>query len=283
MTGLDHIIYGVANLDAARDQFRRLGFIVTPRGRHKGWGTANYCVMLAQGYIELLGIIDPSQFSNNLDRFLAERGEGLLGIALATPDTGGLAVALTERGLHPEGPFALSRLLETDGGAVEPAFSLLRLPPHELPAINGFFTQHLTPELLRQPGWEVHPNAVTGIASVTVAVDDPASIAAAYETLLGRSAVVPTDDAWAVHLGDGSVLLFVTPEEAATLYPSLQALPTSPSIVATALRSASLEQTQTALNANGIAFDSLPGGVLRVAPTLAAGAVLEFIGTSILR
>ena len=279
MTGLDHVIYGVADLETAREQFRRLGFIVTPRGRHKGWGTANYCVMLAQGYLELLGIIDPSQFSNNLDRFLAKHGEGLLGIALATQEAGALAASLAERGLHPDGPHALARLLETDGGEpVEPAFSLLRLPPEELPAINGFFTQHLTPELLRQPGWDTHPNAVTGIASVTIAVDNPEAVAGAYETIYGRSAVVPTDDAWAVHLGDGSVLLFVTPEEAATLYPPLTDLPESPTIVATALRSADLAQTAAALTANGVAFDSLPGLVLRVAPGQACGGVLEFIG-----
>ncbi|MFY8107077.1 MAG: VOC family protein [Elstera sp.] len=278
MTGLDHLIYGVANLDAAREQFRRLGFVVTPRGRHKGWGTANYCVMLSQGYIELLGIIDPSQFTNNLDTFLATRGEGLLAISLATDDAGALAASLTERGLHPDGPHALSRLLETDGEPVEPAFSLLRLPPEELPAINGFFAQHLTPELLRQPGWETHPNAVTGIASVTIAVDDPAAVAAAYEVIYGRAAVVATDDAWAVHLGDESVLLFVTPEEAASLYPSLADLPESPTIVATTLRSATLEQTQAALTANGVSFDVLPGNVVRVAPEAGCGAVLEFLG-----
>ncbi len=278
MTGLDHAIYGVADLELAREQFRRLGFVITPRGRHKGWGTANYCVMFAQSYIELLGIIDPSQFSNNLDRFLQTRGQGLLGIVLGAEETTALAVALTERGLHPEGPFTLSRLLETEGEPVEPAFSLLRLPPEELPAINGFFCQRLTPNLLRQPGWEVHPNAVIGVASITIAVDQPAAVAAAYEILLGRSAVVATDDAWAVHLENGSVLLFVTPEDAATLYPSLTNLPDSPAIVALALRSADLAQTYTALTANKVSFDILPGAVLRVGPDAACGAVLEFVG-----
>lgn len=279
MTGTDHLIYGVADLEAARAQFRRLGFVVTPQGRHKGWGTANYCIMLQQGYLELLGIVDPAQFSNNLDRFLAERGEGLLGLALVTADASALAARFTESGLHPDGPHALSRLLETDGGGtVEPAFTLLRLPPQELPAINGFFCQHLTPHLLRQPGWEIHPNAVTGIASTVIAVDDPQATAAAYEQIYGRSAVVATDDAWAVHLGDGSVLLFVTPEEAATLYSCLPDVPTSPSLVATSLRSADLEQTSAALTANSVPFDRLPGPVLRVAPQQACGAVLEFLG-----
>ncbi len=50
-----------------------LGFTLTPRGRHIGWGTGNYCIMLESGYIELLGVVDPSQFLNNLDGFLKKR------------------------------------------------------------------------------------------------------------------------------------------------------------------------------------------------------------------
>ena len=63
---------------------RRLGFTLTPRGRHIGWGTGNYCIMLENGYIELLGIVDPSQFCNNLDSFWRQR-EGLMGLAFARP------------------------------------------------------------------------------------------------------------------------------------------------------------------------------------------------------
>src|SRR5262245_49251194 len=67
ITGIDHAIIGVRRLDSAAEVYRKLGFTLSPRGRHYGWGTANYCIMFAQDYIELLGIVDPAGFTNNLD------------------------------------------------------------------------------------------------------------------------------------------------------------------------------------------------------------------------
>ncbi len=78
ITGLDHALVGVRDLEAARAAYARLGFTLTPRGSHIGWGTANYCIMFARDYVELLGIVDWSRFTNNLDRFLERR-------ATATP------------------------------------------------------------------------------------------------------------------------------------------------------------------------------------------------------
>ena len=71
ITGIDHAIVGVRRLDGAAETWRRLGFTLSPRGRHYGWGTANYCIMFAHDYVELLGIVDPAGFTNNLDRFLS--------------------------------------------------------------------------------------------------------------------------------------------------------------------------------------------------------------------
>ena len=78
LTGIDHLIVGVRDLEAARASFARLGFSTTPRGRHQGWGTANYCIMLERDYLELLGIIDPSKFTNRLDERLARAGETIV-------------------------------------------------------------------------------------------------------------------------------------------------------------------------------------------------------------
>src|SRR3546814_12037119 len=71
LRGVDHVLVGVRNLEAARDTYRRLGFTVSPRGRHLGWGTANYCIMFPGASIELLGILDPTPFPNNLTPFPA--------------------------------------------------------------------------------------------------------------------------------------------------------------------------------------------------------------------
>ena len=103
LTGIDHSLLGVRDLEAARRRFEGLGFTLTPRGRHIGWGTANYCIMFEAGYVELLGIVDPAQFTNDLDKFLVER-EGLLGLAFATSDAVALAAALSAAGLRPDGP-----------------------------------------------------------------------------------------------------------------------------------------------------------------------------------
>ena len=73
ISGIDHTLVGVRDLEVARGTWQALGFTVTPRGRHIGWGTGNYCIMLESGYIELLGVVDPSQFLNNLDGFLQKR------------------------------------------------------------------------------------------------------------------------------------------------------------------------------------------------------------------
>ncbi|MYF85064.1 MAG: VOC family protein, partial [Rhodospirillaceae bacterium] len=55
ITGIDHAIVGVRKLEAARRKWAKLGFTITPRGRHRGWGTANYCIMFETDYVELLG------------------------------------------------------------------------------------------------------------------------------------------------------------------------------------------------------------------------------------
>src|SRR5688572_13933658 len=146
ITGIDHTLVGVRDLEAARATWWRLGFTVTPRGRHIGWGTGNYCVMLESGYVELLGIVDPSQFLNNLDGFLEKR-EGLMGLAFGTDNSGACAEALKASDVVFEGPKSLKRKLELPEGEVLPAFDLLYLDRAATPGLNAFITHHLTPEL----------------------------------------------------------------------------------------------------------------------------------------
>lgn len=50
IAGLDHALVGVRDLEAARASWGKLGLKITPRGRHIGWGTANYCIMFERGY-----------------------------------------------------------------------------------------------------------------------------------------------------------------------------------------------------------------------------------------
>lgn len=209
LTGIDHTLVGVRDLEAARGRWEGLGFTVTPRGRHIGWGTANYCIMFESGYVELLGIVDPTQFTNNLDKLLEAR-EGMFAVAFASDDAERLAAALRVAGLHPDGPKTLKRLLELPEGDVLPEFRLVHLPPEETPDLKAFVCQHLTPGLIRRRVWLSHPNGARRLACVTVVCAHPADTAFGYVKLFGDGALSADDGEVAVETPMGS-LRFATP------------------------------------------------------------------------
>src|SRR3546814_16445043 len=89
--------------------------------------------MFPGDYIELLGIVDATQFTNNLNRFLESR-EGLLGIAFASDDVAAADRALRRAGVVPGELRDLKRILEAPEGEVWPRFTLLHMPPAAPPA-----------------------------------------------------------------------------------------------------------------------------------------------------
>jgi catechol 2,3-dioxygenase-like lactoylglutathione lyase family enzyme len=277
LTGLDHVIIGVRDLEVARAQYARLGFNSTPRGSHVGWGTANYCIMFADDCLELLGIVDPAQFTNHLDRFLAER-EGLLGLALASGDLDATRAAWAEAGLHPEPVRALGRLLESDRGTVRLRFRNLLLPRTSTAGINLFALEHLTPEPMRRPAWLLHPNGAQAIRSCTIAATDTGPAAAALRRLFGPAAITETDNVIAAHTGRG-VLLLAPPEDAQLMHPLADVpdhLP-EPRLVAMAISIADPERAAAFLRLQGVKFGRDPSGAVLVSPGEAHGVALELV------
>ena len=275
ISGIDHSLIGVRDLEAACLAWQRLGFTVTPRGRHIGWGTANYCLMFDSGYVELLGIVDPKQFTNDLDKFLLQR-EGLMGLAFATSDAAALAKQLAAAGLHPDGPNDLKRLLELPEGDVLPAFKLAFLPPAELPDLRAFFCQHLTPELVRRPDWLSHANGAKRLAKLTVASDRPAALAAAYGRIFGSEALRPEGESLAIRIGS-SELRFTTPDALAAKYGITLPVQKTPWMAVQTVAVADLGAARAVLRRNGI--DATDGGRhLLVGPEAATGCLLEFVG-----
>jgi hypothetical protein len=274
--GIDHSLVGVRDLEAARETWQRLGFTATPRGRHIGWGTANYCLMFEQGYVELLGIVDPAQFTNDLDKFLALR-EGLLGLAFASADAEATAAALRSAGLAPDGPKDLKRLLELPEGEALPAFRLVFLPPADLPELRAFFCQHLTPEIVRRSDWLRHPNGARRLAGLTVASDHPAALAPAYARIFGQDALALSDEGLAVRTA-GATLSFLTPAALAARYRPI-ALPDHPRpwMTVQTIAVADLERAADLLRRNGLAPARGGAGYL-IAPEAANGCLLEFVG-----
>lgn len=212
IAGIDHALIGVADLESARESYARLGFTVSPRGRHIGWGTGNYTIMFEDDYVELLGIVDPTQHIHNLDKFL-EHGEGLLNVALATEDADRTFDWLHSHSADATAPQDLSRLLELDEEEETLQFRNVFLPPELTPGLNTFACQHLTPDKLRRSSWLSHPNGARSISEVTVVMESIAGVAEAYAKLFGADAVTGDERKGSVRVDTGNdELWFVTPK-----------------------------------------------------------------------
>jgi catechol 2,3-dioxygenase-like lactoylglutathione lyase family enzyme len=277
ITGIDHVIVAVRDLERARMNWTRLGFTLTPRGRHLGQGTANYCIMFARDYLELLGFAERDEYATRLENFLGRR-EGAMAVAFAPAgDTESARAALTALGLHPGEVRALGRQLELPEGTVVPRFSLLDLPPDEAPGLDCFICGHLTPELVRRPEWLHHPNGAIGLKCIQVLVDDTAPLLPAYDRLLGLHEVTTTDALASVRVGAHRVV-FLTPDDFATVHPGVHIAADFPlpGIAALELAVAHRDAAADYLAQWQIPFDEMPDGSLAVPAAEANGTVLFF-------
>lgn len=277
IAGIDHVIIGVRDLERARSAWTRLGFAPTPRGRHIGRGTANYCIMFQSDYFELMGIVDPADSVERLTAFLARR-EGAMAAAFAPAGTAEEArAALLRRELHPSEPRPLARRIELPEGAATPRFGLVTLPPEETPGLDSFLCSHLTPELMRRPEWLAHPNGAEGLNAIHVVVDSTTPLLPAYDRLFGIVQVTTTDAVATVHVGRQRIV-FATPDDFRTMHPGLELDPgfPLPGIVALELGVARLEDTARHLSEAEVAFARMPDGDLAVPAREATGAIVLF-------
>ena len=275
LAGIDHVVVGVRDLERARMGWTRLGFTLTPHGRHLGQGTANYCIMFARDYLELLGFVEPDGDAQRLAAFLAER-EGPMSLALAPQGPAeAAAAALAALGLHPGEPRALGRQLELPEGTMVPRFALVALPPEETPALDCFVCRHLTPDLVRRPEWLDHPNGATGLRSVFVVAAETAPLLPAYDRLFGLHEVTTTDAVASVRTGPHRIVLS-TPDDFATMHPGVEidADFPLPGIAALELAVARREHSADYLTQWQVPFDELPDGRLAIPAKEANGTIL---------
>jgi catechol 2,3-dioxygenase-like lactoylglutathione lyase family enzyme len=181
LTAIDHLVVVVSNLEAAAEDYRRLGFTVVPGGRHPGVGTYNALIAFADSsYIELIGFYEPRADH----RWWAplQRGGGLVDFCLQTDDLAGDLQALRRAGVDIGDPEARDRT-RPDGVEIRWTFALAR-GPHR--GVAPFIIADVTGRDVRVPQERSHANGVTGIGTVTVAVSDVTPVRAWYEKVLGR-------------------------------------------------------------------------------------------------
>lgn len=280
ITGIDHTVQATTDLEAARQTFMKLGFTITPRGRHIGWATGNYCIMFPANYHELLGIAVPGGFTAGVEEALQAKGEGVHKVALGIDNSAAAVAELKASGFQPSEPQDLKRELELPEGTVLPAFSLVHLPSEATPDLSVFLCQHLTPEMLRKPEWLVHPNGAEYISGVIVVTENPAALELDYENLVGAGSAVRTDRMLAVRTGR-ETLLFVTPDDLDTLFPDLEHKSrATPYVAGLRFRVHNTEAAAAYFKAAGIEHVRSLDGTVLVPAEAAHGCFLEFSSRS---
>ncbi len=278
VTGIDHARIGVSDLEVARDTFTRLGFTVAPRGRHIGWGTANYTIVFPDDYVELLGIVDGSQYVSDLDEFLAG-GDGLYKIRLGTEDASQLADWLNGLGYPAQPTRDLGRLIGYADGEQTLRFKLVPLPAELTPGLQLDAFHHLTADLLRRPDLLSHPNGAHAIAEVTVVMESLDGVREGYGTLFGADAIRGDVRRGALSVATGNgTLLFVTPKAFPKRHYDV-ALDTTlslPRLAALTLAVRDPKATALYLSGQQIEYEREPDGTVLVSAEQACGVLLEF-------
>lgn len=275
MLHLDHAIIFARNLAAAAEDYRRLGFTLTPKGDHPTLGTANHTIMFGRDYLELLEVVHRTPASEQWARIL-DRREGFGAMALGTQDAGATRRQLLERGIEVPPPIEFSRPVNLPGGTVQARFTVAHVPDAATPALPAFFCQQHTPENVWRPEWQHHANTALGIASLTVVDADPDRLAPAYERLIGRAFVHPHPGGFAVDLR-GTRLWIVRPEFAAERLGTPLMWSRQPTPVGVSIGIRDLDAARSLLTENKVRFQPFGRRSILIGPSAARGVHLEFI------
>jgi len=214
LTGVDHLVVAVPELEAATRSYRDLGFTVVPGGRHPV-GTHNTLIAFEDGaYLELIAFYEPSPAHRWWTSL--QLGGGLVDFCCRTDDLPADTAALRRAGVEVDDPRPQSRA-RPDGYTVR---WRLAIPRGTHRGVAPFLIEDETPREERVPQETRHDNRVTGVGRLTVAVDDVAAVRRWYAGATGQPGEdVRRDDAGAagVRFTIGKHRFdFVAPREAAS-------------------------------------------------------------------
>ena len=177
---LDHLAHFVPDLAAAAAVWEKLGFRVTPLSDHqvsgKPAGTSNRCVMLEEGYLELLApTLDTPHAQSVRDRMKLFVGVHLA--CFGTPDAAAEHARLAAHGFEPEPVVNLQR--DVEGGKAR--FNVIYVPRDKMPEGRVQYCEHLAPEHVWREGY-VNPFR---LRAVYVVADEPEEVAARWGRFAG--------------------------------------------------------------------------------------------------
>ena len=220
--GVDHAVVVVKNLDHAAENWKRLGFTLSPRGTHSAkMGTGNATIMLDPDYIELLGVLVETEHNIPTRAFLAKRGEGIERVAFTAVDATAGAEEIRVRGFEPVGPIDFERpVTMPDGSASAARFSVFQWPIAEAPGgLRIFACQHKTRQTVWIPQLMQHANGAKRLRQVLIVSTEPAKDAAHLSRMIDRDVRTEPDGAIAVPSGsDRADFVFLTKDQLGRRY-----------------------------------------------------------------
>ena len=249
---LDHVVVNVRDqIDAAAERWRRLGFTLTPKGRHT-LGSVNHLAVFGTDYLELLGVEPGGPGRTDV----LDWPRGLNGLVLKSWDADATYAALQAAGAPAEPPLRFSRPVQLeDGASGDAAFRVVRMRREAVPSGRLFFCMHETPGLVWRDEWRHHPNGVVGIEAGLVCAEDPQPLAALLARMFGEDAVQRRPDGATVRVG---LSRFEVATPAALAADWGNALPGAAGrtewMAGLVLRTTSLDRAAAALHAGGIAM-----------------------------
>ncbi len=183
ITGIDHVVILVEDLDTAIEQYEDLGFIVEPGGRHPRF-THNALISVGDGsYIELIAFYEHEDADQHRWYKYLASGGGLVDYAVGTSSVESEIQRARERGVPYDGPHAGARQ-RPDGREI--AWKTATPAGDETFGLP-FLIEDVTDRALRVPGGAglAHPNGVEYLQTLVVAVRDLEAATEKHRALFG--------------------------------------------------------------------------------------------------
>jgi hypothetical protein len=276
LIGIDHAVVMVKELDTAAENWKRLGFTVSRRGTHSAhMGTGNYTIMLDPDYIELLGVLAPTELNAPARAFL-EKSEGIERVAFTAIDAAAGADEIRARGYAPVGPTDFERpVTMPDGSLAAAKFRTFQWPVSEAPAgMRIFACQHKTRETVWIPELMHHANSAKRLNKVLLLAPEPAREAAHLARLMDAERRTEPDGAIAVPSGtDRADFVFLTRRQLSSRYPDVSLATLPERGCAGLVIAADPLAAETAVGASGVRS----GESICVPPAVANGTLLAFV------
>jgi hypothetical protein len=255
---LDHVGHFVPAMDAAAAALEGCGFRQTPftaqanriAGAAVPTGTGNRCVMLRQGYVEILTATADTELARQLRERIADH-VGLHLAAFSSADTMAEHGRLTTSGFPTLPLVDMRRPVMTEAGSQDARFTIARVAPGSMSEGRVQFLSHHTEPLVWRDGFLDHPNGAQALTGLWLATADPAEPAERFARFTGRPAL--RDGAVTTIALDRGAVHIAAPEFLAAAF-DITPAGRLPSFVAAQIAVTSLAELAARLDAAGLAY-----------------------------